>query len=349
MATYVQAFIQENRMASLKDIASELNVSKTLVSAVLNNKQGTIRVSPLLAEAIRKKAEEMGYQKNLTAASLSVGRHDIVGVFIHRVGEVGSGILERMILGLEEKLHDQHQRMALSFFSTPEEFIKLSTVAHRGSMDGLIVGGWLHPELADAVYKISENGLPVVTVQNQPMHPAVINVGMSEESIGYIATRHLIEKGCRRIGYIRTRSLKLRYEGYCRAMQEAGLKIDPAWNFDSKELFFSLASGEAFARKILNESIPLDGLVAGSDQQAAGAINIFQAASFRIPDDIKIIGVDNSAFCEFMPVPLSSVSQRITTMGRLAMDMLIKIQNGETVESMILEPELKVRRSSGGE
>jgi LacI family transcriptional regulator len=336
-------------MASLKDIASELNVSKTLVSAVLNNKQGTIRVSPQLAEIIKKKAEELGYQKNRTAASLYAGRHDIIGVFIHRVGEVGSGILERMVHGLEERLHDRHQRMALSFFNTPEEFIKLSSVAHRGSMDGLIVGGWLHPELADAVCKISDNGLPVVTIQNQPMHPSIINVGMSEESIGYVATRHLIEKGCRRIGCIRTRALKLRYDGYCRAMREEGLNIDPAWDFDSKELYFSLASGEACARKILNESIALDGLVTGSDQQAAGAINVFQSASVRIPEDIKIIGVDNSAFCDFLPVPISSVSQKITTMSRLAMDLLIKIQNGETVESIILEPELKIRRSSGGE
>lgn len=132
-------------------------------------------------------------------------------------------------------------------------------------------------------------------------------------------------------------------------MREEGLNIDPAWDFDSKELYFSLASGEACARKILNESIALDGLVTGSDQQAAGAINVFQSASVRIPEDIKIIGVDNSAFCDFMPVPISSVSQKITTMNRLAMDLLIKIQNGETVNSMILNPEIKIRRSSGGE
>jgi LacI family transcriptional regulator len=216
-------------------------------------------------------------------------------------------------------------------------------------VDGLIVGGWLHPELSDIVYKIAKNGLPVVTVQYQAMHPEIVNVGSNEESIGYIATKHLIAQGCRRIGNISTRSLHLRHEGYRRAMTEAGLEIDPAFVFDAHELRFSAASGEAFARKILKESIPLDGLVAASDQQASGAMNILQAASVHIPDDIKVTGVDNSAFCELMPVPISSVSQRVTTMGRLAMDMLLKIQNGEAVESIILEPELKIRRSSGGE
>lgn len=337
-------------MASLDDIAFELNVSKSLVSKVLNNRMGTTCVRPQVAEAIRKKAAELNFKKNDTALSLTTGSHNVIGVFIHRIGEVGSGFLERMVLGIAEKAREKKQKLELIFFESPEEFIELSTAAHRGAMDGVIVGGWLHTELAKKVYEISQDGLPVVTIQNQPMHPAIVNVGMSEESIGYIATRHLIGQGCRRIGHIRTRSLKLRYEGYCRAMKDADLEIDPALVVEPGDYGFSLASGEAFARRILKESIPLDGFVAGSDQQAAGAMNVFLSASRRIPDDIKIIGVDNSAFCEFLPVPLSSVSQKISTTGRLAMELLLKIKDGETVEkSITLDPVLKIRRSSGGE
>jgi LacI family transcriptional regulator len=336
-------------MASLKDIAAELNVSISLVSKVLNNRMSTTNVTPQVAEAIRKKADELNYQKNASAFSLSTGCHDTIGVFIHRYGQVGSGLLERLVMGVAEKAREKKQKLILAFFETADEFIELSSAAHRGAMDGLIIAGLPHSELAEQVYEIAQNKVPVITVQNEPMHPDIPNISMSEESIGYVATRHLIGQGCRSIGHIRTREMKLRYTGYCKAMREAGLKIDSSWIFDAKKLGFSSLAGEAFARKILNERIPLDGLVAESDHQAAGAMNVFQAASVHIPDNIKLIGVDNAPFCELLPVQLSSVSQKTVTKGTLAIDMMMRLRAGQAVESITLEPELKIRRSSGGE
>jgi LacI family transcriptional regulator len=335
-------------MASLKDIATELNVSISLVSKVLNNRMSTTNVTPKVAEAIRQKAKELNFQKNTAAFSLSTGCHDTIGVFIHRHGEIGSALLERLVLGIAEKTREKKQKLMLSFFETAEEFFEICKDAHRGAMDGLIVGGLPHRELAERVYEISQSGLPVITIQGEPMHPDIANISMREESIGYVATRHLIEQGCRAIGHIRTPTLEPRYTGYCRAMNEAGLKIDPSWVFEAHKLGFSPLAGEVFARKILSESIPLDGLVAESDHQALGAMNVLQAASVRIPNDIKLIGVDNSPFCPLLAVQLSSVSQKTVKKGSLAVEMLMKLRAGETVTSIVLEPELKIRRSSGG-
>lgn len=336
-------------MASLKDIATELNVSISLVSKVLNNRMSTTNVTPKVAEAIRQKAKEMNFQKNTSAFSLSTGRHDTIGVFFHRHGEIGSALLERMVLGIAERARGKKQKLMLCFFETAEEFFEICKDAHRGSMDGLIIGGLPHKELAERVYEISQSGLPVITIQSEPMHLNITNISMTEESIGYAATRHLIDQGCRAIGHIRTPTLEPRYAGYCRAMTEAGLSIDPSWVFDANNLGFSLSAGEAFARKILSERIPLDGLVAESDHQASGALNVLQAASVRIPDDIKLIGVDNSPFCSLLPVQLSSVSQKTVKKGTLAVDMMMRLRAGEEVASIVLEPELKIRRSSGGE
>ena len=339
-------------MASLKDIASELNVSKTLVSAVLNNKQGTIRVSPQLAETIKKKAAELGYQKNSTAAALSTGRHDTLGAFIHQSGELGSGLLERLILGITKQARAANQKLTLSLFETSAEFYTLSNLAHRGAMDGLIVGGTFYEALGGKVCAIAQSGLPVITLQNEPMHPDVPNVAINERAAGYLATRHLIEQGCRRIAYLlapHRLSLYLRYEGYCRALAEAGLEPDETLIHQTGKLYYSLAAGEEFARKVLQENIRIDGVVAESDNQALGAINVFQKSSVRIPEDVKIIGIDNAPFCTLVPIPISSVSLELLSVGATAVELLLKLCAGEKIENAVIEPILHIRRSSGGE
>lgn len=339
-------------MASLKDIAAELKVSKTLVSAVLNNRQGTIRVSPQLAAAIKKKAEELGYQKNSTAAALSTGRHDTIGAFIHQSGELGSGLLERLILGITRQARTENQRLTMSLFETPEEFYTLSNLAHRGAMDGLIVGGTFYEALGEKVYAIAKSGLPVVTLQNEPMHPDILNVAIDEKKAGYLAARHLIAQGCRQIAYLRAPhrvSRYLRYEGYCQALTEAGIPLLPSLLHNTGELFYSLAAGEEFARKVLRENIVLDGIITESDNQALGIMNVFQNSPIRIPEDVKIVGVDDAPFCRLVPVTISSVSLQLDTVGATAVNLLLKLCAGEKIENAVIEPVLHIRRSSGGE
>lgn len=338
-------------MVSLQDIAVELNVSKSVVSTVLSGRKSTTRVSARLAEAIRKKAQEMGYQKNATALALSTGRHDTLGAFIHQSGELGSGLLERLILGITKQARTANQKLTLSLFETSAEFYTLSNLAHRGAMDGLIVGGTFYEDLGEKVYTIAQGGLPVITLQNEPMHPDIPNVAINEPAAGYLATRHLIEQGCRRIAYLRVPhrlSRYLRYEGYCKALAEAGLEPDQNLIHQTNKLAYSLAAGEAFARKVLREDIRIDGVVAESDNQALGMINVFQQSPVRIPEDIKIIGIDNAPFCTLVPIPISSVSLELLSVGATAVELLLKLCAGEEIENAVIEPILHIRRSSGG-
>jgi len=333
-------------MASLKTIAAELNISISLVSKVLNNRMGTSNVSPATADAIRKKAKELKYKKNESAVSLQQGRHDTIGIFLHRHGEAGSGLLERMMIGIAEGAEGKNLKLMVFFFDTTEKFIELSKNAHLGVIDGLIMGGRAHHELADRILEIKRDGLPVVTIQNSPLHEDIPNVGVSQQAIAHLATQHLIDQGCKKMGHIRGR--ETRYEGFCAALHEAHLPLESARIIPSGELGYSLAAGEQFAREILDQQIELDGLVAESDQQALGAINVFQAAGIRVPEQIKVIGVDDAPFCEYVPTTLSSISQRISDKGHAALNTLLKLRNGEPAGSITLEPELKIRRSSGG-
>jgi LacI family transcriptional regulator len=169
---------------------------------------------------------------------------------------------------------------------------------------------------------------------------------VSEETVGYLATRHLIEQGCRKIGHIRVSSMEERFKGFERAMNEFGLSLDPGLIFDAGNLRFSICAGEAFASKVVQEGIAMDGLVAESDTQAAGALNVFMHSGIRIPQEIKVIGVDDSPFCEYFPIPISSVSQRHETRGRKAIEMLMRLQKKARPEHCIVEPIIKPRASS---
>lgn len=331
---------------SLKDIANALGISISLVSKVLNNRMGTSGVNQELADSIRKKAKELHYRKNSAALSLLKGSLDTIGVFVHNQGELGSALPERFLKGVAKEARTDHKKLMVTFFEETSEFLELVDIAHNGLMDGLIISGVPHTELSEKILKITATGLPVVSVLDEPMHPEIPNIATDQEKICYISTRHLIEQGCKRIGHINSRVK--RYSGYQRAMQESGLPIDPAWVLHANE-DFSLQIGRTFAEEALKNNLRLDGFVGQSDQQAAGVLNVFTTAGIRCPEEIKVIGVDDAPFCIFQPTPISSVTQWPRHKGRAAVRALLALCDGEKVENLTLEPELRIRRSSGGE
>jgi len=331
-------------MVSLKDIAAELNVSVSLVSKVLNGRLGTTGVRPELGGVIRRKAREMGYERNASAVALSRGRQDVLGVFIHRLGMAGSGIIEDLVDGISEAAREAHQKQFVNFFSTVAEFAELSRVAHRGMMDGLIVGGVRHEELVPHIQEISRSGLPVVTLYNTVLHESLPNVGMDQREVGGVATRHLLMSGCRRIAHIC--NIQERFEGYKAALAEQGVPFRPELVWEAPSSEFSHTLGAQAVRQLSEAGIAFDGLVAQSDQEAVGGINELFRMGRRVPEDVRVIGIDNAPHCEFARVPLSSVSQRFGERGREAVRMLLKQIEGRHVPSLELTPILCPRRSS---
>ena len=123
-------------MPNLRDIASELNVSVSLVSKVLSGRLGNTGASRTTVEAIQIKAEQMGYRKNRAAAALATGRQNTLGVFLHRVGTATSGMTETFLAGVCDAAAANGQRLTLQFFSTSAEFRSFARDIHRNAMDG---------------------------------------------------------------------------------------------------------------------------------------------------------------------------------------------------------------------
>jgi LacI family transcriptional regulator len=340
--------IAEPQGANLQGIAQDLNVSVSLVSKVLNNRLGTSRVSAVTLEAIRERAKGVGYRKNHSAAALANGRQNVIGVFLHSIGCEGSGLIQSMVEAIAEQASKHDQRLLLQFYRTQEEFSRMRRWMHRGVMDGAIVAGLPHRELTHSLLEIQRGGVPIVTFLDVQLDPSLINVSTNQTAVGQVATEHLIAQGCRRIAHIRV--MEERHQGYKAALSVAGLEYRPELVFDPHLVNiiadYEHPAGDAAVGHFLKQGLEFDGIVAQSDQQAVGAMHALVRSGRRVPEDVKIIGVDNSPFCGFSLIPLSSVSQEERLAGRRAVQMLMDLISGKMIDCAEVCPVLHVRRSS---
>ena len=332
-------------MASLKDIASSLDLSIPLVSKVLNGKLGSTGCSEANQQAIFAKAKELNYRPNLVARSLRDGRTGSIGVFVHPLGSPGSDLMERLLMGISARANAFEQRLCLSFFQTDSEFLKHYAATARSELDGLLLAGVAHPKLLGLYKEIEDNGVPIVTLFRDAAEiPGNINIYCADFQIGYLPTRHLLENGCRRIAHIR--SFESRYQGYLKALEEKGLQEDPSLVYTAIEKY-GVDTGKTAVQHWIQNGIEFDALVAESDHQAFGAVNELLAAGRRIPEDVKVFGVDDSPICGLSPIPLSSVSQQLEEVGSLGVDTLMKRINKNPAESSMISPALCLRASTG--
>jgi LacI family transcriptional regulator len=333
-------------MSRLQDIARELDVSVSLVSKVLNGRLGTTGANPKTVRAIERAAQKLHYRKHSSAAALATGRQNVVGLFLHSIGVEGSGVSEAIVRGVSAALAARGQRLMLQYFLGADEFRAACPEVGRHAMDGLIVGGVHHHELVPELAQVQDAGIPVVTIHDQPLAgEALPNVGSDQVAVGRIATEHLIALGCRRIAHVKVDSH--RASGYHQALSAAGLPARPelfhvARRYDARSAEEALAAFDA-------AGAAFDGIVAQSDQQAAAVVSVLLRRGVRVPDQVKVIGVDDSPFCEFFPVRLSSVSNEHFARGRRAVEMLMDRLAGRPVASVQELPVLRPRESTIGD
>jgi LacI family transcriptional regulator len=335
MATVKQA-------RNLRDIARELNVSVSLVSKVLNRRLGTSGAREDTVNAILAKARELGYRRNNVAAALISGRQNALGVFIHSVGEDGSGISQALVEGIADEAACARLRLMLFYFGGPERFRELLAEAHHNAMDGLIIGGVMHRELVRDLKDLRGRGLPIVTVYDDAIDPDFPNVGMHQYRVGREATLHLVRQGCRRIAHVSNDPG--RRQGYEAALRESGLSIDPELIYEAGD--YKYRSGELAAAKWLDDGVEFDGVVGQSDPHALGVLHTLLRRGVKVPEQVRVIGVDDSPYCPLTYVPLSSVSQEHRVRGAAAVKAVLGRLAGETIESTWVEPRVCPRRSS---
>jgi len=327
--------------ASIKDIARLANVSHSTVSRALHNSP---LVNPETAQRIQKLALETGYRPSLAARSLVTRQSQTVGVVV-------TTIADPFVSGVVQGIEDEADRTGYSVFlansnADPEREVRVVHAFEERRVDGIIVTS----SRVGALYipHLSRMHVPIVLLNNQHpgefVHSVMIdNVEASEE-----ATRHLICLGHKHIGYIGDRyghqSDTERFTGYRRALEKAGMIFEPelvAHGYGRAE-----EANEAVDR-LFDQTLKPTAVFCYNDMTALGVMRRLRERGLRVPADVSVVGFDDLHFSEYLDPPLTTVRQPMPLMGRMAMETLLSLLDGEEIEqSRKVTGELMVRAST---
>jgi LacI family transcriptional regulator len=340
---------------TISEVAELAGVSVSTVSRVLN---GRSDVSDETRLAVERVARSRGYATRRALAAGSVGpsreRSDLMaGRLSGLVGVTtttsGTAYFSTILAGITEALAER-EMWALVCPTRQERDREVSVLKRlmRSEMAGAVL--LLPEESPDELRKLKEDGLVFVVVD--PLHDLGqdIPVVSADNFAGaYQATAHLLQLGHRRIGVITGRAdgtaTRARLQGHYAALAEAGIMPDPALEAEAD---FLVPGGAAGAERLLGLAAPPTAIFAFNDCMAVGALHAARARGLRLPDDLSIVGFDDTPEAEAAYPALTTVHQPLRELGRMAVSLLVRLTDGHQVEPVhvALATRLVVRSST---
>lgn len=347
---------------TIRDIARLAGVSTATVSRVLNQKPD---VDPLTREHVLQIIAAHGFVPSVNASGLA-GRSRLLGVL---VPSFTWPFVAEILRGVTEGMKDTSYELILYSASEVTREYDASSVIDRILTTQLTAGvlAVFPGHLSKQIVRLHLNNLPVVMIDDQEQIPSVPWIGADNQNGAYMAVRHFLQLGHRRIAHIQGPAKYLcsreRHQGYCRALQEYGLE-------PSAELMLSgdflEDTGYQAGRQLL--SLPVaqrpTAIFVASDLMAYGVCTAAAEYGLRIPQDVALIGFDDIPSSALFRPTLTTVHQPFFEMGQLAANLLISMLNtpqripapwhviaerlGEDSDKRIqLATQLIVRESSG--
>lgn len=331
----------ERTRPTVAQVADRAGVSVASVSRVLNG----LSASPSMASRVRVAVDELGYVPHGMAKSLKAQRTEQLA-FV--VADVGNPVYISMMRAVEAVVSSAGYRLFVSSTgSDPKEEMGIVRSLSHGYADGLIVSPLRIT--ADLVQTLVACPVPMVVVGTLPPGVALDNVRAdSPRGVG-LALRHLADTGRRRIGFVNgpadTVPGSARARGYDRAVRRLDLATDADLRVAAAD--FTFAAGRDATHELLDRTRP-DAVLAANDLLAVGALSALRERGLRVPDDVAVVGMDDTELAAMATPALTSVGLGSAKRGQLAADLLLdRISNpGRTTQSVRVGPTLVVRESS---
>lgn len=312
-------------MTTMRDVAREAGVSTMTVSNVVNNRPGVgERTRSRVLEAVAL----LGYEMNVTARQLRVGRTDTLAMFVPTLeGAFFSGLATRLTrLARNEGYHLAVESLG----ATAEDEHHGLDPARLRHCDGAIVYV-VHMSVEEAARL--DYGVPVVFLGERSMPPDFDHVMMDNVNGARLATRQLLDRGARRIALLAGEPDPgaagmgpLRTRGYRGALHDAGVAVDPRLIVPART--FGMADGFDAVRGLLNEGVAFDGVFALTDTIAMGALRALADAGMSVPDDVQVVGWDNITEAAFAIPRLSTIDPGVDAIADAVMELLISRMAG---------------------
>ena len=331
---------------TMRRIAGELGVSVMTVSKVLNN-HGDI--SDATRDRVLAKIEEVGYQRNAVARSLTLRRSHTIGIVIP---DLMHSFFVEVIAGIEPIASVRGYGLLLC--SSGEDPVKeraeLEMLRSR-QVDGIVLASAHGSENDDLLRQLTGFGTALVMIDRDD-HPKVEchRVLTDDERVGVLATSHLLDLGRKAIGHIGGPAIVhagRREKGWRDTLKARGVKSAADWFVQAG---FMESDGYRAMKRLMSVRPRLDAVFAVNDPAAIGAMKAIWEAGLRVPDDIAVVGVGDIALSDLLKVPLTTVGWSRKDQGLNAAELLLNGLDSDERDPprrVIIPPRLVVRESSG--
>jgi len=326
----------------MRDVAERAGVSVTTVSHVINE---TRPVSDELRQRVLSAIEELGYQPNVLARSLRRGKTHTIGVI---VPDSVNPFFAEVARGIEDASFEHGYNVILcnSDGDLDKELLYTNVLAEK-QVDGILfVAAGVSTENIRA---LQARRMPLVVVDRKIPGVSVDEVLTDNARGGYLAARHLLDLGHRRIGCITgpsdvTPSAE-RVTGYRRALEEAGIPVDKTLIVKGD---FQYESGHQATCQLLSTDDPPTAVFACNDLMAIGTISAAVELGRKVPVDLSVVGFDDVRLASFTNPSLTTVVQPKYEMGVLAATMLLERIRDHNIppRRQLLDVSLLVRQST---
>ncbi|NOW03375.1 LacI family transcriptional regulator [Clostridium beijerinckii] len=325
---------------TIKDIAKLANVSHTTVSRALNN-------SPYINEETKVKimalAKELNYVPNYSAKSLVLLKSYVIGVFFSSISEGTSDtFFHEIIRGVNNVIDKEYNLVVRGI-----DDYQYSHLIDNRNFDGIIVVSQSKND-DEFIQTILEKNIPTVVINRYIENEGLVNI-MSDDTKGvYDAVTYFIENNHRKIALLQGNkefeSTVYRKRGYIRALEDNNIPINEEYILSGR---YDLKSGYENMKKLLKlENVPT-AVFCANDDIGVGAMKAIFEAGLKVPEDISIIGFDDSNFCNYVAPPLTSVRKDSLAMSEYGGRNLLNLIKNKEVdkEKVYIQSQLVVRKS----
>lgn len=306
---------------TLEEVAARAGVGRGTVSRVIN---GSPRVSDTTRAAVEAAVAELGYVPNTAARALAANRTDAIALVVPESESrfFAEPYFSDMLRGVGAELTDTEMQLLLIFAGSARERQRLAQYLAAHRVDGvLLVSVHADDPLPDLLAQLE---IPTVISGPRSADETLPSVDSDNFAGARSAVGHLVDRGRSVIAHIAGRldvfGAQQRVGGYRAGLEAAGIEVDERLIVQGD---FTEDGGRRAMAQLLDVRPDLDAVFAASDVMAAGARQALRSRDRRIPEDVALIGFDDSAIAHHMEPPLTSVRQPIVEMGRAMIDVLL--------------------------
>ncbi|KUO75921.1 MAG: hypothetical protein APF77_17220 [Clostridia bacterium BRH_c25] len=326
---------------TIKDIAKKIGISYATVSRALNNRAG---VNAETREIVLEAAREMGYQPNAIARGLVMKYTNTIALIIP---DITNPFFPEIVRSVEDAANEQGYNIFLcnTNWDIEKEQAYLKLLQEK-RVDGII----LKPASDSEENDFGNITVPLVLLDRTSQNDSYSCIEVDDKRGGFLATKHLIESGYKRIAFIGGKPDSYtdaqRKEGYKQALGRYKYEIDETIIINGS---FKTRSGYEIMNDLIKSGNIPDAVFAGNDVIALGVMQSAGENGLKMPEELGIVGFDDIDYAKLPQIQLTTIAQPKYQIGKRAVELLLKeINEKENQKSkiVILEPELIVRSTT---